>query len=250
MSSALGLIRKDSRESETAGGGLSLFDQLKNSKDHNCVNKVATVKAPAQISDDKPKIEPDKGDVKIDNTIAISETIAKLSPSTSSSSSSYTSTTSSSSSVTTKEKPEFYPPFLPAATTQNMAGGIGMVHATKRGVAAAGNLNQNLSKANLFGLRPSLPLQSLKRSQQHSSHVQHATKKTIFSSTKSIGNFHSAASSLASATTITTTTTSSLSSSSAAVFKAGDQTHHQQNHKKKRCTDRYDSSESSDRYVL
>ncbi|XP_037822783.1 vitellogenin-2-like isoform X2 [Lucilia sericata] len=229
-------INKESKES-LDNSGLSLFDQLKNSKDHNSVNKVATLKT-SKTLEDIPKHEI------IDNT---AENFNKIPITTSSSSSSL---------VSALEKPEFYPPSLPASQSSLLSScGLGIVASNKR----------HNSQTNLFNSRDfqTLP-QSLKRSQQN------ATKKSaLSSSSKVLGNLLSSTSLTSLSSSTSSSASSSLSSlaagvAAAALLKpaclAGDQTHlhhnhhhhqhhlqQQQHNKKKRCTDRYDSSESSDR---
>lgn len=261
MSSSLDIIKETKKAEPTTptngGSGLSLFDQLKNSKDHNSVNKVATIKTTAKISEDHIKSgeDNDKSLKKIENNININTNIEKSNITTVTTSKDTPSLT-----TTTKDKPEFCPPALPV-NNSNLCNTIGIVQGSKRS-----NIHNSV---NLFGLKSSsrdfaiLP-QSLKRSQNH--HNQHVTKKTAFSSSnKTLENLWSSSILSSSIKSLNSnSTTSSLSASSASLTAAlaaanlkpgsleqSQLLHHhhqqQQQNKKKRCTDRYDSSESSDR---
>ncbi|KNC34590.1 hypothetical protein FF38_09389 [Lucilia cuprina] len=234
MSSSLE-INKETKES-LDNAGLSLFDQLKNSKDHNSVNKVATLKT-TKILEEKPKNEI------IDKT---EDNFNKI-PITASS--------SPSSLASAVEKPEFYPPSLPASQSLSSS----LTASCNLGIVASNKRNSN--QTNLFTSRDIQTLsQSLKRSQQN------ATKKSaLSSSSKVLGNLLSSTSSSSSLSSLAAGVAAAALLKSACL--AGDQTHlhhnhhhhhhhnhqhhlQQQHNKKKRCTDRYDSSESSDSLSL
>ena len=234
-------------DSDTKIEKLSLFDQLKNSKDHNSVNKISTAQAiKANQHHNTAKCKDLKGE-SIAETAAIAiaaddQTKPKnIVEETKTNSSSIIQTPTSSALV----KPEFYPPSVPAAG--NSSGG---------GVTAAGASAKRV--ANLFALKSpasrdfnNLPT-NLKRSQQQT----HGTKKTAFltSANAGLGNLltltsTSTSSSSSSSLTATSALTTTLSSCGVSTLSASTNAHHQHqhHHKKKRCTDRYDSSESSDR---
>lgn len=223
------MVPEDKQQPETTPP-LSLFDQLKNSVDHNNVTKTALVSNIGQTRSDDNKFKLPKND-KITNDIDITAPLPPPPPSV----------------PVAKSKPEFQTPTLfPSPSSNGNATFLNSAASVKR-----------LQNANAkFPLKaPPNPkdltttLRSLKRSQPPPPPPPPttftATQKTgplayslvaTATAAASAGAAVSRHSSVASAaTTVDSITSSSLSSSI------------NHNVKKKRCTDRYDSSESSDR---
>uniref|UniRef100_A0A1I8PHY8 Uncharacterized protein n=1 Tax=Stomoxys calcitrans TaxID=35570 RepID=A0A1I8PHY8_STOCA len=196
----------------TPSQGLSLFDQLKNSADHNNVTKTALNKQ-SKIE----KTDPKSGD------------------------------------ITAVSKPEFHAPPPPSATSS-----VSNSNATNKRLQSVVNASPK------FPLKPpnkdlTATLRSLKRSQPPppppplplppppSPSAILATQKTVSSSaTAAVANASASLSSPAvNAAAVRHTSGSTSAADAAAVAHTTSSINH--NAKKKRCTDRYDSSESSDR---
>lgn len=220
-----------SKDSNNKIEKLSLFDQLKNSKDHNSVNKISTALAikanqhnTAKCKDlnDEPATETVSPAAALVPVVAIKDDLQKP-KNTEVEIKSISNTVQSSSGALVK--PEFYPPSVPAGV--GSGGGVTSIAAS---VKRAANL--------------------LKRSQkQHQQQQQmNGTKKTalLTSATAGLGNLLTSTSTASSTSSslASSTVTSALTNGVAALAAHH---HHQHHHKKKRCTDRYDSSESSDR---
>lgn len=211
-------------ESTPAHAVLSLFDQLKNSVDHNCVTKTALV---TLSRDDKT---PPKTATEQDNEL---KSIDKL----------ITETELTSSDVTNNKidskvlKPEFHAPkLLPPPSGTSAISGLGAVSPAKR----ATKLNLKPPTTNI---RDFTSLRSLKRSQQSTTNATQKTGTPLTSSSTAAGLVAATSGSSLSSSTTTTTTAGLVGSRNS----SGDLTVLNHNAKKKRCTDRYDSSESSDR---
>ncbi|TMW48898.1 hypothetical protein DOY81_006016, partial [Sarcophaga bullata] len=248
-------------DSDTKTEKLSLFDQLKNSKDHNSVNKISTAQAiKANQHNNTAKCKDLKGEsIALETTAAVASADDQPKPKniveetkTNSSSSIIQSSSSSGALV----KPEFYPPSVPAVA--GSGSGVTATSASAKRVA------------NLFALKSSasrdfnnLPT-NLKRSQQQHKQQTHGTKKTAFltSANAGLGNLLTSTSTTSTSSSLSSSSSSSSSSSlssftatsalTTTLSCAATSAHlqHQHHHKKKRCTDRYDSSESSDSLLL